>query len=180
MSDELIGRRSRVRRALLVSGALAVMIASGLVVARWYGVPLRIIAVSGIAALMACLLVYMQLLSDVPLDFWDLFRDEKTSRMSMDKSITIACCCFGLWYVIVKATDATFDTTDKAGGFLRDLILIMVIYRGTKVGVQEVAEAYKSKPAAPPVAEVAQMNVNQPASVPAKPPNLPPAIRVGG
>lgn len=123
---------------------------------------LRTLVVAVILAALVCLFVYAQFQRRNSFDFWDLITD-KAGRASLDSVITLVCCAVGIWYVVARSNDPTFDMTGGAGSFLTNLIMIMVIYRGVKGGVQ----AWKEKlpainlPPAPPGPQIGQQVINQ-------------------
>lgn len=76
-------------------------------------------------------------------DFLDSLKDPLTGKASPDPLIVYAMAGLAGWYVVVKTLN---PAAGSAGSELVNILLIFLVYRGAKQGI----EAWKIKPPAPP------------------------------
>lgn len=147
---------------LIALGTLAVLLL------QYLGLPVLVdtkpstIVLWGGVALFAALLWKMQSRRDNSYDALDMLIDERTGKASLEAHVTLVMACLAGWWIVTR-TLAGVDVGER----LIDVLMIFVIYRGVKRGI----DAYSARAAPPEPPEVPEL--------PAPPQVRPPAIKGG-
>jgi len=107
----------------------------------------------GIAILFAAMILWFQLRSDNDYDFLDTLKSEN-GKASQDALIVYFMAALAAWYVIVKTI---YPAAGNAGGDLVNILMIFLVYRLGKKGV----ESWEKKAPPPPAPPAVGDNIGQ-------------------